>query len=71
MGEYATEPHTYEHFKEELWFPDSDRFSYGRARRRPDPEKAEQARSPIETILPNPWKKQSGKIDQIVKKACS
>lgn len=77
MGEYVTEPHTYEHFKEELWFPRlSDRFSYAKWASGDaltlGEKAAEQARSLIENHTPEPLEETiREKIDQIVKKACS
>ncbi len=77
MGEYVTEPHTYEHFKGELWFPRlSDRFSYAKWASGDaltlGEKAAERARALIEDHTPEPLEETiREKIDQIVKKACS
>jgi trimethylamine--corrinoid protein Co-methyltransferase len=77
MGEFVTDPHTYEHFKNELWFPKlSDRHSFQKwaaedASTMGD-KAMERARELMENHIPERLDERvKNKIDQIVKKACS
>jgi trimethylamine---corrinoid protein Co-methyltransferase len=76
MGEFVTDPHTYAHFKEELWFPKiMDRHPYQKWARDGSVtmgEKAmERARNLIENHDPEPMEEKIKKgIDKVVTEAC-
>lgn len=76
MGEFVTDPHTYDHFKDELWFPKiMDRHPYQKWARDGSVtmgEKAmERARNLIENHIPEPMEEKIKKaIDKIVAEAC-
>lgn len=77
MGEFVTDSHTCEHFKEELWFPKlSDRHPYQKWAADGSAEMSDKAmaraRFLIENHKPEPLEAAvREKIDEIVKKACA